>query len=78
MLTDCPAEIRERARSAYRRFAVNPSHPSLQFKRVHTVEPLYSVRIALGYRALAMKEHDTLIWFWIGRHDEYERLLKAV
>jgi hypothetical protein len=29
----------------------------------------------LGYRALAVKEGDAIIWFWIGSHAEYEKLL---
>ena len=50
----------------------NPRHPSLQFKKTGTV---WSVRIGAGYRALAVLEESTLHWFWIGTHDEYERLL---
>jgi hypothetical protein len=30
----------------------------------------------LGYRALGLLKGDTVTWFWIGTHDEYERLLK--
>jgi len=27
------------------------------------------------YRALATEEGDDFIWFWIGNHDEYNRLI---
>lgn len=51
-------------------------HPSLQFERVHQTEPLYSVRIGLGWRALGLLEDDTIAWFWIGSHADYDRLIK--
>ncbi|MFA7370228.1 MAG: hypothetical protein WC334_11335 [Kiritimatiellales bacterium] len=36
---------------------------------------LWSVRVGRRYRALAVQEEDTLIWFWIGTHAEYDRLI---
>jgi hypothetical protein len=71
-----PPEIRQRARQAYKLWRDNPAHPSLFFKRVKENQPVYSVRIGLGYRALGLLKGDTVTWFWIGTHDEYERLLK--
>ena len=73
---DLPPEIRQRAQKAYKLWRDNPAHPSLFFKRVKEGQPLCSVRIGLGYRALALHKADTFTWFWIGTHDEYERLLK--
>jgi len=68
--------VREVARKAYRLFRENPNHPSLQFKKIHAREPIYSVRVTLGYRALALVENDDVTWFWIGSHADYDRLLK--
>ncbi len=73
-----PAHVRERARAAYRLFLQNPYHPSLRFKQVHPTKPIYSVRITRDVRALGIKEDDTIIWFWIGSHDDYERFLKEL
>ena len=70
-----PAEIRDLARKAYRLFRENPRHPSLQFKRVHASDPIYAVRVSLGYRALGLLEGDEIVWFWIGSHDQYDRIL---
>jgi hypothetical protein len=67
--------LQQRARKAYRLWRANPGHPSLQFKRVDDQEPIYSVRISDDYRALGLMEGDIVIWYWIGSHDEYERLL---
>lgn len=38
--------------------------------------PIYSARVGLGYRALAVREGGTWIWFWIGNHADYDRLLR--
>jgi hypothetical protein len=46
----------------------------LQFKQVHPVRPIFSARVALGYRALAVREGIDIIWFWVGTHAEYDRL----
>lgn len=70
-----PAEIQQLARDAYRLWKNDPSHPSLHFKKVHDTKPIYSVRINLNYRTLGLKKDDTMIWFWIGSHAEYDRLL---
>ena len=72
------AEEREQAREAYRLFQQNPYHPSLQFKAAFSDQPVYSVRVNSGCRALAMRDGDTLTWFWIGSHDEYMRLVKSL
>ena len=73
-----PEEIQRQAREAYERFVDHPSHPSLRYKRVHHALPVYSVRVSLDYRAVGVRDGDEMIWFWIGPHTEYERLLAAL
>jgi hypothetical protein len=70
-----PDEIQARARRAYHLFRDHPEHPSLRFKKVSQLENVYSVRIGLGYRALGVLEGSTIIWFWIGSHADYDRLI---
>lgn len=70
-----PVPVQHRARRAYATFRRDPSHPSLRFKQVHPTRPIYSARIGLGYRALGTREGDTIVWFWIGSHAEYDRLV---
>ncbi|MGH9368093.1 MAG: hypothetical protein ACRD3M_10515 [Thermoanaerobaculia bacterium] len=70
-----PESVREQARVAYRRFRENPNHPSLRFKRVHSTEPVYSVRVGIGYRAVGTLDGDIMIRFRIGSHAEYDGLL---
>ena len=73
-----PSEVRDTARKAYQLFRENPKHPSLQFKNVHDREPVYSVRVTLGYRAVGLLGNDEITWFWIGSHADYDRLLKKL
>ncbi|GBO54861.1 hypothetical protein APA_2912 [Pseudanabaena sp. lw0831] len=70
-----PIQIRERAYEAYLQFKEDPSHPSLRFKKIHSELPIYSVRISKNYRAVGQLDKDTIIWFWIGSHAEYDKLL---
>jgi hypothetical protein len=37
---------------------------------------VWSARVTDAYRALAIREADSLTRFWIGSHDEYQRLIK--
>lgn len=69
-----PKEIRELARQNYKLFKVNSRHPSLHFKKLKSTQ-IYSVRIGSSYRALGVMEAETIIWFWIGSHAEYDKLI---
>jgi len=75
---DLPEPVKAQARKAYRLWRQNAAHPSLQFKKVHAREPIYSARISLGWRVLGLLEGDTIYWFWIGSHAEYDRLLEQL
>lgn len=70
-----PEEIQRRARESYARWHENPAHPALQFKKIHGTQPIYSVRVALGWRALGVQVDDEIIWFWIGSHADYDKLI---
>ena len=75
MFADLPAQIQEQARIAYQQFQQDPSYPSLRFKKVHPKLPIYSARINRDYRVVGQLDEDTVIWFWVGSHAEYNRLL---
>jgi hypothetical protein len=34
------------------------------------------VRVTKSYRAVGVREGDTIIWFFIGTHAEYDRMLE--
>ncbi|HVG33898.1 MAG TPA: hypothetical protein VM911_12495 [Pyrinomonadaceae bacterium] len=50
----------------------NPKHPSLHFKRIGR---LWSVRVGAHYPALGLDRPEGVVWFWIGSHADYDRLL---
>jgi len=72
-----PEAVRRQAFSAYLIWADNPHHSSLQFKRVNVRLPIYSVRIGIHWRACGLLKDDTVYWFWIGSHADYDQLLKS-
>ena len=77
-LAALPLNVRNQAAAAYRRFRDDPYHPSLHFKKVHPTLPIYSARINDDYRVVGQMRRDAIVWFWIGKHEEYERLLKQL
>lgn len=68
-----PPEIRELADKNFALLKSDPRHPSLRLKKLEGAE-IWSVRVGLRYRALARHRDEGFVWFWIGRHDEYDRL----
>lgn len=78
MLATLPTGIRQHAQEVYKWFSQNPYHPSLHLKKVHPNRPIYSVRISIGYRAVGELDGNDIIWFWIGPHTEYEKLLRRI
>ncbi|TAF74631.1 MAG: hypothetical protein EAZ27_02530 [Cytophagales bacterium] len=68
-----PPEIQKIADKNFEILKVNSSHPSLHYKKVKNYR---SVRVGLEYRALGIEIEENIVWFWIGNHQEYERLIK--
>lgn len=68
-----PQEVQKLADQAYEHLKRDPRHPSLQFKKVGR---FWSARIGATYRALGIEASDGVVWFWIGRHAEYDKLIR--
>lgn len=60
------------AKRAYRRFMADPSHPSLQFKKLAGQGELWSVRVNLSVRAVGQRAGDVITWVWIGSHSSFD------
>ena len=67
-----PTEVQQLANRCYELVRQDPHHPSLHLKKVGR---LWSVRVGLHYRALAIEDGQDLVWFWIWSHAEYDRLI---
>jgi hypothetical protein len=73
-----PKSVQDQALKAFRLWRSDPAHPSLQFKKVHPRLPIYSARVTESYRSVCIRDRDVFIWFWIGSHPEYDRLLDSL
>ncbi len=71
---ELPPEVQKLADAAFALVKRDPRHPSLHLKKVGR---FWSARVGAHHRVLAVEESGELIWFWIGRHDEYDRLIGA-
>jgi len=69
-----PTPIQALARQKFGLWKADPYQQSLHFKRLAPL-PLWSVRVNIQYRALAKETSDGFVWFWIGTHAEYDRLI---
>lgn len=67
-----PREVREQARRRFKLWSDDPRHPSLHFKKVGDY---WSARVDNDYRVLGTMADGHMIWFFIGRHSGYDRLI---
>jgi hypothetical protein len=65
--------IQKAAQAAYRKFQKDPSHPSLRFHRLEGYPDVWSVRVTRDIRAVGLLEGDTVTWFWIGNHKDFDQ-----
>ena len=66
-----PPRIQKLAEEKFRIWKDSPEHPSLKFEQRRN--GICVVRVGDHYRALGLREGDTVAWFWIGSHEEYNR-----
>ena len=67
-----PDGIRRLADESYQLLRPDPKHPSLHFKKLGR---FWSARVGLHYRALAVGHENMMVWFWVGSHAIYDRLI---
>jgi len=67
-----PPHIQDLARKNFEILRENPQHPSLHFKKIGK---LWSARVGINYRAIAVQDGNDFTWVWIGTHRAYEKLI---
>jgi hypothetical protein len=67
-----PIPVQRTADKSFDLLKRDPRHPSLRFKKVGE---FWSARVGGQYRALAVEVPDGYVWFWIGSHAEYDKLI---
>lgn len=76
-----PNDVKRQAVEKYRLFLSSPQN--VDFRRLLQFNSgiYYRAKISqgrAGYRAVARLDGGTLIWFFIGPHDAYDKLLKIL
>ncbi len=67
-----PSAIQTLADKNFEMLKSNPQYPSLHLKKVGRY---WSARVDRRYRTLAVEAEAGLIWFWIGLHSEYDKII---
>jgi len=65
-------DVRKLADKSFEVLKKDPQHPSLRLKKTGR---FWSARVGLHHRALSVEIPGGLLWFWIGDHDRYDRLV---
>lgn len=80
LFRELPERVQRTARKNYKLWKKNPDHPSLEFKRVKGTTNTFAIRVGIGWRAVGVfrENHNSMVWFWIGSHAEYDKLLKLL
>ena len=68
-----PQKVQQLADEKFALLKQDPKHPSLRLKKIGKY---WVARVSINYRVLAREENGTLVWFWIGKHDVYVRILR--
>ena len=78
LFAQLPSNVQDLARKNYELWRNDPGHPSLDFKKAKRGVSVYSIRVGNDWRALGQKEGDLIVWFWIGSHSDYDKLLSQL
>ena len=70
--------VRRLAWEKYKIWRKNPGHRSLRFKLIDRKAQRYSASVGKHYRVLGKLLEDGMLWYWIGAHEEYNRLVGVV
>ena len=70
---ELPDSIRSASQEAFRNFRDDPAHPALSLERLRCDPDSWSVRITRNYRAVGVKAGNTMTWYWIGSHSDFEK-----
>jgi hypothetical protein len=72
---ELPKGVQQLADRSFELLKADPKNPSLHFKKVSATRPLWSARVGIHHRALALERSGEMVWFWIGTHADYDKLL---
>jgi mRNA-degrading endonuclease RelE of RelBE toxin-antitoxin system len=68
-----PTAIQELADKNFELLKSDPKYPSLHLKKAGKY---WSARVGMKYRTLGIEIDEGMLWFWIGTHSEYDKMLE--
>ena len=68
-----PDSIQELADKNFELLKADPNHPSLHLKKAGKY---WSARVEIKYRVLGVDADEGVLWFWIGPHAEYDKIVR--
>ncbi|MCL5611763.1 MAG: hypothetical protein M1485_04300 [Chloroflexi bacterium] len=68
-----PPLVQKLADKNFELLKANPQHPSLHLKKAGKY---WSARVGIKHRVLGVEIEDGLLWFWIGAHADYDKMLE--
>jgi hypothetical protein len=69
---ELPEAVQRLADENFELLKADPWHPSLHFKKIGR---MWTARVGIHYRAIAVEEGDDMVWFWIGHHSDYDKIV---
>ena len=67
-----PSPVQALADKAFSLLKTDHRHPSVCFKKVGK---FWSARVGIHYRVVGVDLTDGVLWFWIGSHADYDKLV---
>ena len=67
-----PESVRDLADRAFEILKADPRHGSLHLKKAGR---FWSVRVGISHRAVGVDCPDGILWFFIGTHADYDRIV---
>jgi hypothetical protein len=68
-----PDPIQELADKNFGLLKAELNHPSLHLKKAGKY---WSARVGIKYRVLGVDVDEGVLWFWIGTHVEYDKIVR--
>ncbi|MEO7297945.1 MAG: hypothetical protein ABI042_05135 [Verrucomicrobiota bacterium] len=78
LLADLPPHVQKQAQEIYIAWMRDPWQPNLHFKQIHATRPIFSARIGIDWRAVCLRSGDNALWYFIGSHADYNKLIKML
>ena len=68
---DLPLPARALAVETYKKWTKNPDTLGLHFKPLRGYDDIWSINVGDHYRAVAVRDGNTVVWIWIGTHEAF-------